>query len=927
MKRYTPKTLALILYHLLIGCIMLRTIRPDLWLMGWDGLYPELNIPLNFIRGLSAGWQEYYGNGLVGGHGFAATLPHTAIISVLSIVLPQQLLRQAFILLCYYAGGLGTLYATRTLLAQVFPKHSNEHLFWFASLFAAGYYLLNLGTIQTFYLPLESFTAHYAVISWLLYLTLRILHHPTKQLYTWYFITALLGSIQGFVPAVFIAYIISLATTTLAVAYLHKTRQIILRTIGILWLLLFAANLYWLGPVAYFSIHGKSDYIAAYNNMTSTPKFEALSQKYGDLKDVALLKGYLWESNELGGPIMKPWIDHQTHPMVPTLGYLFFGVSIVGTLYILFANSSPIAKGVALSLIATVGTLAVDTPPFSYFWTPIQYIFPGVAQAFRTTFTKFAPEAGLHISVLLGVGIVIFFQTVQHYFKHHTQRIVTSFQLALCIGLLYYAFPAFQSSLIFEKLFVPLPESYLSVMRNINNLPYGKIADFPQDCSEGWYNTHWGYFGSGFLWYGVNKPFMARPFDVWSRHNESYYWEITQALRQNDYSQIERIFDKYNIQYVYYDENLTHCSSQKGFFSSREFSNYIQSSANYTQIFSQRTDTTLPISFYTRTKSVPQAIAVTTSRPSNLLPAYSITDTDQAFAHTGLYISDDDLPADLNTPVVPFSKRGDAIDPYTNTDNMPSVGYASAHSLTVIPCSQNTPMDASFSHTTATKDNLMRLINTNSSLCLSTTFHSLDTSLPYALRITTRHITGEPLRLSVTNKGRPTGIDIPIFSSTDTDTYTYYIPPTFPSEISYEIRIQNNSYATQTSINDIGDISLYPAPQTTAFSNQNMHQTQLGALTYRDHPFPWLYRFSLSNSDPVSTVVLYQTYDDGWMAFMNNSRLSKHYQVNSWANGWNTGGRSGEMIIVFVPQLLEYAGLLGILIVGTVLVIKVKKGV
>src|SRR3989338_5831690 len=110
MTKFTPKTITLLLYHIIVGTIIATNFRVDRWLMGWDGLYPELNIPLNLIRGLTAGWQEYYGAGLVGGHGFAATLPHTLIIGLFSLGIPQHLVRSVFIFLCYYLGGLGMLF-------------------------------------------------------------------------------------------------------------------------------------------------------------------------------------------------------------------------------------------------------------------------------------------------------------------------------------------------------------------------------------------------------------------------------------------------------------------------------------------------------------------------------------------------------------------------------------------------------------------------------------------------------------------------------------------------------------------------------------------------------------------------------------------------------------------------------------------------
>ena len=67
----------LILFGILFAIIGTNSPSSKEWLTGWDNLHPEFNFWLNTKRAFSAVWQEFQGLGLVGGHGYAATLPHT----------------------------------------------------------------------------------------------------------------------------------------------------------------------------------------------------------------------------------------------------------------------------------------------------------------------------------------------------------------------------------------------------------------------------------------------------------------------------------------------------------------------------------------------------------------------------------------------------------------------------------------------------------------------------------------------------------------------------------------------------------------------------------------------------------------------------------------------------------------------------------
>ena len=65
--------------------LFITNYKAGTFLVGWDNLFPELNITENLRRNLFAIWQEYRGLGLPDGMAHAANLPHTLFIWFLSL--------------------------------------------------------------------------------------------------------------------------------------------------------------------------------------------------------------------------------------------------------------------------------------------------------------------------------------------------------------------------------------------------------------------------------------------------------------------------------------------------------------------------------------------------------------------------------------------------------------------------------------------------------------------------------------------------------------------------------------------------------------------------------------------------------------------------------------------------------------------------
>lgn len=662
LRNHESHVIALTIFHFLFLVIFLTNFPWGKWFIGWDSIHPEFDFLLNFNRALFAGWQENYGVGTLTGHGFAALLPHTLITFLLSFIMPSSAIRPAFTLLCLYFGGLGLYFLARALLNLVI-KNFHTHLWQTRpavldgiALLASFYYLFNLATIQIFYVQLEAFIVHFAALPWLFLSAIYLIKDRSRKHTILFTAANFLATIQGFIPSLFVAYLTGLSLFLFVYVLSHHLSKIAIKSSVLIILLTFFINAYWFLPIAYFTLTHRDTYLNSYNNLISTPEFVQKSQKYGDLADVALLKGFFWDSFELGGQLLSPWIKHQNISLIPIIGYLFFGVAVVGLFASLFLIRDWMVKAFSFVGLYFFASIAVSTPPFSLITSILQWLSPTYNQAFRITFTKFSLGSGFAYSILFSVGLLFLFTVLHKIFKHRLALYGALFTAG--ISLVLYALPIFRGNLIYKKMLIDVPQSYFEVMDYFKDKGDGRIADFPQDCPEGWYSYRWDYFGSGFLWYGVKQPILARSFDVWSPYNENYYWELIQAIREEDFARVENIFDKYGAKWILYDQNFIYCRDQHGVFTTSDFVEYVESSPNYKLVKNFEAKDTLPIKVYERVNASSSYVSMV-SDLHNVGPVFSFNDRDTAYGEYGTYLTNNKTLYGAYYPFGSlFSKRG-----------------------------------------------------------------------------------------------------------------------------------------------------------------------------------------------------------------------------------------------------------------------------
>lgn len=173
-------------------------------------------------------------------------------------------------------------------------------------------------------------------------------------------------------------------------------------------------------------------------------------------------------------------------------------------------------------------------------------------------------------------------------------------------------------------------------------------------------------------------------------------------------------------------------------------------------------------------------------------------------------------------------------------------------------------------------------------------------------------------------------------------------PPMQEDGVGYSLHFDNISIGKDKTVNDLGKITVNPIPYE--FLTQIFLQLIVPSVLPRtenfpvevEHLNPSLYLVSKVTSQQDSKdfiIVLSQAYNPGWNAYISNSqspmlnakfllpffgeKLENHVLVNNWSNGWILDSRylirNTKIVLIFLPQYLEYLGFLLLIVFGLVI--------
>lgn len=907
---------------------------PGTWLSGWDSLHPELNWGMYIQRIFWGVWQEHQGLGAMAVQAQASELARLWYLLPAVAILPANLVRYGYFFLTLILGPLGVYFLLNKLILK--DKVANS-LALQASFLGGLFYLLNLGTMQNFYLPLEMFATAYGFLPWLFLAAGKYALDGGKKSLVLLSIAFLFFAPAAHTPTLWLA---SFAGLILFVAVLQWRRAVIVLLTGLV------VNGFWLLPSAFQIVSAGGGVVASHISQQFTPRAVAVSREFGGITDLALIKGYLfdWGHFDFGrgdfADLMAIWKGHLGNPAVLLIGFGAFFLAIVGIIKALKQKSRLVLCFLPVFVFAFVAMGDFLPMPAGV-----------VSEALRFPFTKFSFLLILCLAVFFGLGVswVIRFACRLLSTAYCLSRfVVVSGQLAvvflLSIALIAFSWPAFQGNLICSCVRVKIPGEYLQMFNWFGQQDRsGRIAPFPVDSIYGWAQYSWGYEGAGFRWFGLPQPILDREFDRWNGANENYYWEMSNALYSKNLALFESVLEKYQVRYLLVDENIISPVSPKSLYfeeleqlagQSRRISLITEFGAIKVYGF----DSGLPVSNF---------VSLANNLPV-VEPQYQWGDRDQPFASLGHYVSNlNNLGQSRFFPFRSlFTGRGPLGKEFTLREEAGDFvlekeipGFLRAQEL-VIPREEGgagagPEVVASDGRITAkiakvpVTGNLRKDEKGNFAMELPQLPHDR----AYLISVSAQNVSGQPFLFWVENLNSrradleaylPSSDKEESFFSKERFFYSYFIQP--PMEIDglgYTLHIDNTAFGKEKPVNSLLQVEVYefpysflsdlyfpPSQDRISWATSFLRQFEVS------HPGQGYFRVDITpNAISKDTVLmLYQSYSSGWLAIAidGNQRISwvtDHKLIDNWANGWELTGTERIVYLFFWPQILEWGGL------------------
>lgn len=539
--------------------IVLSNFTPHQWLTGWDTLHPEFNFDLNVQRMIFGAWREDQGLGAVAAHAHMSDLPRILSLIGLWLFMPLGMVKFGYVLLCLIFGPLGIYYFTKEVLrTKTTPK--TQVTINAASFISGLVYLLNLGTVQHFYVVFEMFAVQYAALGWLFYLALKYLRETKKKYLLKFFLVTLMATPMAYASLLWFAYFAGLGLFLASYSFFQKKKPF--KRIVVLFAITLATNLFWLLPNLYFLFSGASQ-IPRDSHINSLFSEEAFlhNQAYGGLKDVAILKNFLFNWNRFNfqtgqfEPLLQTWQSHLDKPGVLIIGYVVSILVLLG-LFLAFLRQ----KKAVLALFPTflLGFIMVTnangiTENLFMWLREHSDIF---AEALRFPFTKFSLLLMMPGSVFVGYFSLQVFEFFEKLGRKAFLFIVPV-TLFFSACLIYYSLPMFQGELIGRVMKNQIPQEYFRFFSWAKDKPLNyRMAIMPVYSYAGWKYHDWGYEGPGFEWFGLKQPVLVRDFDRWNAGNETFYNQISTAVYGRDFEHFKKTLAQYDVGYVVLDESV-----------------------------------------------------------------------------------------------------------------------------------------------------------------------------------------------------------------------------------------------------------------------------------------------------------------------------------------------------------------------------------
>lgn len=914
-------------------------------LIGWDSLHPEFNFNLNFFRSFFGVWREEQGLGVLSAHSHMADLPRIFILWISSFLVQKELLRYLYISLCLILGPLGMYF----FLGEIFKNRSN---FRVTSFLGGLFYLLNIITLQHSFVLFEMFLVCFAFLPWLFLYAFRFIETGKKKNLVLFSLFTFLSSPMAYAATLFYAYLISLFIFVFFYSLLKKKMFISLKRGFVLVLITVLLNSYWIAPNIY-SVINQSDTISASKiNTLFSPEAFLRNNEYGDFKNIATFKNFLFEwrifdfnANKYVD-LFEYWDIYLANKWF--IGYIFSGISFLGLIISLIKRNRIGISFLPLALISLFFLININ-PPTGEFYQYLYDKYPLLSEGFRMPFTKFSLIYLLAFTVYLG----FFFDFIFSIFSKLKLfgKLLSFFFVIGFIGILvYFNRPIFEGQLISSQIKTKLPQEYYQLFDYFNGKE-GRIAKLPMQTLWGWQYHNWKYEGSGFISFGLENPTLDRDFDRWSSYNESFFNQASYNLYKKDLVSFENTLEKFKVKYLLLDESIINTGGDSKSLFIFEIKEMFINSEKIKEVQKFGFLTIYETSFENEDKyiSSPQSYV-------NLNIDQKYSQIDPTFEMYGTYVFNEKA---VNYPFINFDRRG-AVEIFEDKDFL---NFKNGNIKAMFPLEEKIKEDFSLNRgfkeayncdlkkvgqvwKEVKYDGIWYKALGSGVSCDFFDYSNLSYDQGYVLRIKGKNYAGRSLKVYLYNK-KTSRMDLEeLMPVGEFDKYFVILPKSESKEKldkGYTLNLETRSFGRVASENIVDLIEFTPVdinfltslvtePESVEKIKNNLiikNVEKIGTSNY------------FVNYENQGLLVLGQGYDAGWNAFMLSenqgnmiekflpffySKPLNHLKINSWANGWIIPEGYNSVLIVYWPQYLEWGGtVLGLITFLVILASKKSK--
>lgn len=559
LRKYPGLALVLVL----LFWITVTSIKPGLYLIGWDNYSSYFGGLESLFRTFWSTWRGYRGIG-VPSDSESVDVFRQGILLLLAPIVPEPFRDQIYIIACLWFGVLSVYLLVHRLIRRTIPGNRHPDI---AAAIAAAAYVLNLSALSTFYFPIITYITRFASLPLLLLVFDRILHK--EQVTRWSMITFV--AIVLFSSGSFITATVFFTTITLLSVYILFQGHL-LRGAKLLGLFVML-NAFWLLPFARYTLD-KSHILrlAPVFVDTNEAQLNLASNAYGMARQLLMYPNFFdtrFTTMSTGNPTaFHPAVDMLHSAWGPIGVWGFPAVALFGVIIVLFRLRkmhsllwAPCIYLLFLVLSSQEYSLLGFIPAL------LNRYVPYFAVVFRFGDTKFHPYMAVSGAVLIGVAVSwISGQIVRASLRRIAVFAVTGVIVVLPLATVYRSYIA--GDFLPEYLLTSVPRAYRNIANHINADPgWGRVLHLPYDPDLYWRSHTWGYMGSAFMQYMLNKPYLDKTFEPASLETTDFYGTLTEIIRNANQTvgtgreeraeELLSLLQRYGVRWILFDESVS----------------------------------------------------------------------------------------------------------------------------------------------------------------------------------------------------------------------------------------------------------------------------------------------------------------------------------------------------------------------------------